>query len=333
MLKTMSAEDLPMHEVPLASVPSATQGGPLFIVMNAGAGHSDTEGARDTLVQIFREAGREHEFILLENAASLTEAAQRAVALARERGGVVVAAGGDGTINGVAQVVLGSGCPFGVLPQGTFNYFGRMHGIPQDTEAAARGLLRATVQEVQVGLVNDRIFLVNGSLGLYPKLLEERETLKSQLGRSRAVAMLAGLRTLLRKQIPQRLTLECDGLIRTVLTPTLFVGNNALQLERLGFKEAAALQRGQIAAVVVRPAGLFSMLTLILRSIAGRLGEAEKVDAFAFRRLTVSSRRKRSFKVATDGEIHWLNAPLVFQVAPEPLLLLVPQPEDQAEIA
>lgn len=329
----MNTEAVSLHEVPVASLPCVAVGGPLFIVMNAGAGHSDAEVTRKTLVRVFQEARREHEFILLEDAASLPEATQRAVALARARGGVVVAAGGDGTINGVAQGVLGSGCLFGVLPQGTFNYFGRAHGIPQDDEAAARALLGAAVQEVQVGLVNDRIFLVNGSLGLYPELLEEREAMKSQLGRSRAVAMLAGFRTLLRKQIPQRLTLECDGLTRTVLTPTLFIGNNALQLERLGFPEASALQRGQLAAVVVRRGGLFSMLTLILRSIVGRLGEAEKVDAFAFQRLTVSSGHKRQFKVATDGEIYWLKAPLVFRVAPEPLLLLVPRPEHQAEIA
>jgi diacylglycerol kinase family enzyme len=42
--------------------------------------------------------------------------AQRAVEQARQQQGVVVAAGGDGTINAVAQVVLKSGCPFGVLP-------------------------------------------------------------------------------------------------------------------------------------------------------------------------------------------------------------------------
>lgn len=301
--------------------------------MNAAAGHSDSDQERETLARIFREAGRECEFLLLGEAGSLAETARRAVAKARECGGVVVAAGGDGTINGVAQIVLGSGVTFGVLPQGTFNYFGRAHGVPQETDAAAAALLRATVQEVQVGLVNDRVFLVNGSLGLYPKLLEEREAMKSQLGRSRAVAMLAALRTLLRKQIPQRLVIECDGATRVLRTPTLFVGNNALQLDRLGFKEAEALQRGQLAAVVMRPGGLFSMLAMMLRGLMGRLGDAEKVDAFAFRSLTVSSRRKRVFKVATDGEIHWLTAPLVFRVAPEPLRLLVPRAEDRAEVA
>jgi hypothetical protein len=38
-------------------------------------------------------------------------------------------------------------------------------------------------------------------------------------------------------------------------------------------------------------------------------------------------------KVATDGEVTWMKAPLVFQVAAEPLLLMVPAPEDRAEVA
>jgi hypothetical protein len=87
----------------------------------------------------------------------------------------VVAAGGDGTINTVAHEAVRQGCLFGVLPQGTFNYFGRTHGIPEDLAEAVRALLRARVTPVQVGMVNDRIFLVNASVGLYPQLLEARE--------------------------------------------------------------------------------------------------------------------------------------------------------------
>jgi diacylglycerol kinase family enzyme len=56
-----------------------------------------------------------------------------------------------------------------VLPQGTFNYFSRTHGIPLDTTDATRALLAGMIRPVQVGLLNDRVFLVNASLGLYPR--------------------------------------------------------------------------------------------------------------------------------------------------------------------
>ena len=141
-------------------------------------------------------------------------------------------------MNAVAQAVLGSGCAFGVLPQGTFNYFGRTHGIPQDTALAMQLLLHAPVQPVQVGLVNDRVFLVNASVGLYPRLLEEREGWKRRFGRSRLVAFGAGATTLLRGYRSLRLQIEVQGQTRRLRTPTLFVGNNPLQLEQLGFPQA-----------------------------------------------------------------------------------------------
>ncbi|MGQ0622265.1 MAG: diacylglycerol/lipid kinase family protein [Panacagrimonas sp.] len=318
---------------PSEAIERAAQSGPLFIVLNAGSGHNEASEVRDTLSRIFAEAGREHEFLMIEDASTLARTAALAVGKALSRRGVVVAAGGDGTINCVAQAVLGSGCPFGVLPQGTFNYFGRAHGIPQDTEAGARALLGAHLRPAQAGLVNDRVFLVNASLGLYPQLLEDREAFKQQFGRSRLVAMISGLRTLLRERRQLRLSIELEGETRTLRTPTLFVGNNPLQLERLGFAEAAALQRGLLAAIAVRPIGVWPMLGLALRGALGSLGEAEQVSSVAFHKLTVWPHGQYRIKVGTDGEIHQMRTPLVFRVAPQPLMLLVPAPEDRVEVA
>jgi len=69
-----------------------------------------------------------------------------------------------------------------------------------------------------------------------------------------------------------------------------------------------------------------------LKGVLGRLGEAENIRSFSFKRLTVTPRAMKRIKVATDGEIVWMQTPLVFEVAPEPLLLLVPLPDDQVEI-
>ncbi len=305
---------------------------PLFIVLNAGAGKHDAGDTQQTLARVFDAAGRRHEFLLIEDAADIDRTAKEAVRLACEQGGIVVAGGGDGTINGIAQHVLGHSCAFGVLPQGTFNYFGRVHGISQETEVAATALLRAVPTPVQVGLINDKIFLVNASVGLYTRLLEDRETAKARLGRSRLVAIGAGLMTLIRHRRQLRLTLEAGGQTREIRTPSLFVGNNRLQFDRLGLPEGEALEHGRLAAVVVRPIGALAMLGLALRGALGRLGEAENVTSFPIQRLTVHPHRRRMIKIATDGEVTRMRPPLVFRVAPRPLLLMVPRPEDQVQV-
>jgi diacylglycerol kinase family enzyme len=264
---------------------------------------------------------------VVDDARQLPAVAQRAVALAQQQQGVVVAAGGDGTINTVAQAVLKSGRPFGVLPQGTFNYFSRTYGIPADISEATRVTLTGTVQPVQVGLVNDRVFLVNASLGLYPQLLEDRESYTKQFGRSRLVAVWAGIMTLLRGYGQLVIQLEREDEAQVVRTPTLVVGNNALQLAQLGIAEASALQQGQLVAITLRPVGTLAMMGLLLRGALGQLGEADNVRRFAFQRLTVRLWHpygRRRLKVAVDGEVSWLSMPLVFEVAPTPLRLLVP---------
>jgi diacylglycerol kinase family enzyme len=311
----------------------AARKGPLFIVINVGSGRRDAEEEKETMARVFKECGRTFEFLQFDGQQPIEMLARRAVELAKARQGVVVAAGGDGTLNAVANAVLGSGCPFGVLPQGTFNYFGRDNAISQDTEKACRVLMQGHIEETQVGKVNGRLFLVNASVGLYPQILEDREAWKQQLGRSRFVAFLSGIVTLLQSRHQLRLTIESAGQTASFRTPTLFVGNNRLQLVQAGIEagHAQAVGQGMLTGIAVRPIGTLALFGLLVRGVLGRLGEADNIQSFTFRRLTVMPRGHKRIKVATDGEIAWMQTPLVFEVAAQPLLLLVPASAELAE--
>ena len=305
---------------------------PFFIVLNAGSGHSDTDTVSRTIADVLNGAHRPHEILRVEDPQQLGASARQAVIKAQQTNGVVVAAGGDGTLNSVAQATLGSGCTFGVIPQGTFNYFGRTHGISSDTAEATRALLTARMQPVQVGLVNDRVFLVNASVGLYPQLLKDREETKQQLGRSRLVAAWSALLTLLRGYRPMSIRLQHEGRLHQLRTLTLFIGNNRLQLEQVGLGEADAVEEGKLVAILLRPVPTASLLGLAVKGAMKDLGRAHGVDHFVLTELTVTPASKRSqrIRIAVDGEIDWVRTPIEFRVAPQPLLLLTPinaQPE------
>lgn len=311
---------------PVLSSAAPRSQGSFIILINAGSGSQDVEAARATIESVLNTGGRSCVFVDVAKASRIDELARGCVERARMQGATVVAAGGDGTINAVAHAVLGSGCTFGVLPMGTFNYFGRTHGIPEDLEQATRVLLEGCVQPVQVGVVNDRVFLVNASLGLYPQLLEDREAAKQQFGRSRLVAFGSALKTLLRSHRVLRLQLRYDDVGEQITTPTLFVGNNRLQLEQIGIAESVSLASGQLAAIALGPVSPLGMLGLALRGSLGVLGEAGNVVSFSFSDMVVSVRGRGTprVKVATDGEVGWMRLPLRFRVAPEPLPLLCP---------
>ena len=299
---------------------------PLLFVINAAAGRNDADTTRQVIEEALRANGRSGE-LLFVGADELERAAHQAATTAFARHSAVVAVGGDGTINSVAQAAHGVGCAMGVLPRGTFNYFARTHGIPVDAAEAAQALLHVVAAPVQVGLINERLFLVNASLGLYPELLQDREANKVRFGRSRLVAFGSALVTLLGKHRQLRLRIEHGDDARAVTTPTLFVGNNRLQLEQVGLQDAPALDAGCIEAVMLRPIGTLAMLGLILRGTIGTLGDASKVDSFRFHRMLVKPRLalgRRTIKVALDGEVSWMRPPLEFRVAPRPLYLLKP---------
>jgi diacylglycerol kinase family enzyme len=309
--------------------PRPTPDTPLFILLNAGSGHAATALQRETIETVLKEAGRRFTLTVIEDSSQLDQLAQASAMRAKAAGGILVAAGGDGTINTVAAKAVAVGCTFGVLPQGTFNYFGRTHGIPEDLGEAVRALLDAHVHAVQVGMVNERIFLVNASIGLYPHILEEREADKKQFGRSRVVALLSMIKTALGTPEYLRINMERDGKPHKMRTPMLFVGNNRLQIEQLGIDPlSSALDDGKLVAIAPRSVGRLGMIALMLRGALGRLGEARNLVAFGFRSLAVRQvtlyGKRRRIKVATDGEVALLDTPLTFRVLEGQLLLLKP---------
>jgi len=241
---------------------------PFSVVLNRRSGSDDAGTTEQAIRGALDAAGRPYRLFCARHPRQLGELARQAVEAARAQDGTVVVAGGDGTINAVVQAVLPSGLPLGVLPQGTFNFFGRSHGLPEcDAEEGVSGLLDAREIPVQVGMVNDHVFLVNASLGLYPELLERRERDKRRFGRHRLVALLSGLRALLGKYPDLRLSLNEDGRQQVRRSTTLVVGDNRLQLESLGIPEADAVTRGALVGIVLPPLPRWRMILTAVREI------------------------------------------------------------------
>jgi diacylglycerol kinase family enzyme len=296
-------------------------------VLNVASGEHPGTPVRTTIETVLREAGRPFAVFDSDAPGGVANATRLAMERAREVDGAVVAAGGDGTLNAVAQAALAADRPFGAIALGTFNYFAREQALPLEPEAATRAVLSPQLRPVQVGLVNGRPFLVNASLGLYPQLLEDREQFKARFGRRRVIALLAALGTLVRADTRLALEIETADTRRVLRTAALVVGNNRLQLEQLGLPEAPVVDHGLLVAMFVRPTGTAALLWLLARAFAGQLDGTREVERLAIRRLQVSlagARRRAPLRVALDGETLLMPQPLTFEVAPRPLRLIAP---------
>ena len=311
--------------------PQRLQSGPVYCIVNAGSGRETGEEKSARLREALARYGREGEILLADPAGvvSITDLADRAVALAEQHQGIVVVAGGDGTVSAVARRAVERAVPMGVIPEGTFNLLARDHGIPEDIDAAIEVAFHGRTVPVQVGIANDLLFLVNASLGLYPKLLADREELKSVLGRSRFVALLASLKTVFGQFRPLHIELEVDGRHRRLKTTSLFIGNNRLQLERLGLEQAAALAEHRLVLLNAPPFGHLTAISLMLKAAIGRLGQSADFEVTTFRELETARTlrpggRRRPMGIALDGERFRIDPPIRIGIHRQALWLIVP---------
>lgn len=253
---------------------------------------------------------------------------KRAVQSAVEDQGIVIAAGGDGTIRGVAQEAAHKDVTFAAVGIGTFNFFARGHNIPEDPEAALRLAMTGNTRAVRLGEVNGEVFLINASLGRYAKSIRDREQNTAIWGRRRIVAVFSTLRALLRPDRLLDIRMIVDGKPRHERTPMIFVGNNALQLRDLAFDVSRCMRQDLLAVVTMKPVRTYEMLRILWRGITHTIEKEENVDSYCAADLEIHTRRK-SMDVALDGELFHMQQPFKIVSLPGALRMVVPEPEPQ----
>ncbi|UTO20403.1 diacylglycerol kinase [Acinetobacter sp. Z1] len=237
--------------------------------------------------------------------------------------GVVVAAGGDGTLNAVAKKLMHTDIPMGIIPLGTFNYVARVLDIPIDIFQAAEVIATGAYRHVHVATINDHIYLNNASLGLYPLFIKKRELYNQRFGRFPLHAYTSGLDVLLREHKSLKLSVNVDGQKYPVATPLIFFGNNQLQLCDMKLRIAECAANGKLAGVVVAKSDRLSLMKMLWKLIQGKIDQASDVYSFCAEQIQVDCKKKK-LTVAVDGELIELQPPLKFAVKKSALKVMVP---------
>ena len=248
---------------------------------------------------------------------------EKAVAAAKKDGGVVIAAGGDGTIRSVAQRAAEQSVKFAAVPTGTFNFFARAHRISEEPEVALNGIFTGEIRAVRLGRLNNHYFLINASFGLYARSIEERERTTKRWGRDRLIVILSTMRTLLRRHKLIGIDLMQGGKTVSLTTASVFIGNNALQLRDLSMDVAKCMGENLLAVVVLKPVGRRDMIRIFWRGLAKTLEDDHRLKTFCADALTIRLPVKK-IKVALDGEIFYVESPIRVSAEPEALKMVVP---------
>jgi diacylglycerol kinase family enzyme len=251
---------------------------------------------------------------VLEAGDDLVGLARAAVAGGASAVGV---AGGDGSLGLVAKVAVEADVPFVCVPSGTRNHFAGDLGLDRGDPVAALAAFGGPERRIDAGLVGDRMFLNNVSLGAYADVVANPRYRAAKLATVHAVlpASLRGERDLLRVDLR-----DADGREHPDVL-VLLVASNSYELN--GVRER--LDGGVLQVSALRARTGAALAGLATRALA-RGGRAPAGGGWA--QWTTPSLRVEAqvpeLPAGVDGEALTLPTPLEFQILPGALRVLVP---------
>ncbi len=293
------------------------------VLLNLGSGAGKEDGVPAELQKALDAHPGKFELRTIEGGDDIEREVKRAMA---DGFGTIVAAGGDGTICAVASHVTGTDHILGVIPQGTFNYFSRGLGIPEDPAEAVNLIAVGDHHAISVGEVNGQIFLNNASLGVYPAILRQRETIYKRWGRSRIAAHWSVIKTFFGFTRRLKMEVKVDGKSIRTKTPLVFVARSAFQLEQFGLDGADCVRRGQFALLLAPDTGRWALMMLALRLAVHNMRMGKDVELICGDEIVITPRQKKML-LARDGEREAMAAPFHFKMRKGALKLIAPAGE------
>ena len=216
----------------------------------------------------------------------------------------------------------------GVLPLGTLNHFARDLGISSDIETAVQTIVAGHTTEIDVAEVNNRIFLNNSSLGLYPTIVRERVK-HQRLGFRKWPAFVWATIQALRRYPFLDVRLRVNGQLLDRTTPFVFVGNNEYAMESFNIGLRERIDRGVLSIYITHRTSRLKLLGLALRALFGRVRDDKDFLALSSNEVKIETRHKR-LRVAFDGEIELMETPLQYRIRTRALRVIVPKEAEAA---
>ena len=297
-------------------------------ILNGKAGSCDTAEVSKAAKRFAEKNGAIADIHILGAASDLDAVVKGAL---NEGAQIVAGGGGDGTISAIAAALAGSDIPLGVLPLGTLNHFAKDLKIPLEVNEALKNIFAGTPRHIDVGEVNGRVFINNSSVGLYPRIVQDRDALRRH-GYSKWFALMrASIRKVIAYSLVRVSLTTGDGKKLTRSTPFVFVGNNKFEMSGLRLGTRDRLDGGRLWVCLAPEAGRLKLAVLAVLALVGRLRQRDLV-VFEVTEVELAIRRKHQ-KVSTDGEVFLLEAPLHYRCRPGALRVLLPRDETGASPA
>ncbi len=294
-----------------------------LLVFNPNAGQAEAlESELAAAAAVWREAGWQVEVQPTLAAGD----GQRLARLAAEQGyDLVVAAGGDGTINEVINGLVGSRTALAPLPLGTMNVWARELRLPLQPRAAAAAILDWEPHPIDLGRAGNRYFLLMAGIGFDAAITAGVRPAEKRRFGALAYVWRGIEQALSVRGARARLTLDGRPIRGRVLM--VVVGNTQLYGGLVKITHRACINDGLLDVCVIKGENGLSALRSFFAILSRRQGHDPEIQYYRARVLTVAARPP--LPVQVDGDPIGFT-PMTFEVAPGALRALLPPdlPED-----
>jgi diacylglycerol kinase (ATP) len=297
-----------------------------YLIWNPMAGQRPSQRPLEEAVDVLEAAGWSVRMFQASQLGDSTRLARQAV---RDGVEVAIAAGGDGTVNAVANGLVGSDVAMAVLPLGTGNVWAKELGLPgwvppyrHPVREAAQGLLGASVRQIDLGRANDCYFLLWVGVGFDAEVAHEVEPLMEMKRRLGNVLYAVSGLSLALSFAGTRSTLVVDGqplrrrVVMVVISNIQLYGGGLFKLA-----PAAHLDDGHLDVFVFRGQGPLATFHHFFSVLTQYHMQDPQMNHYRARRIQVYPDQPLAIQV--DGDPHG-QTPLRVEVVPRALRVLVP---------
>lgn len=234
---------------------------------------------------------------------------------------LVVAAGGDGTVNDVIQALAGRATALGVLPVGTVNVWAREMGIGLTLTEARETLLRGSLRRVDLGRAGSRYFLMMAGIGFDAEVARRVEAGALKRIGLKMLDYIGAVVALSMTAKPAELHIHLGEGRRRQRALMTIIGNTRLYGGAMTFTKRAIADDGALDVVVIGSGGLGHRLGVLGRAFLRLPSAGPRVRYLRAGAIRVESRRAELVQV--DGEVIG-RLPMTFTVAPLALRVVLP---------
>jgi len=286
----------------------------ITIISNPVAGGGGQKKLLDGVIQYLKSNDTKIDILETQYAGHERELAST---VAKDQPDIVIAAGGDGTVNEIAGALLGSEITMAVIPMGTVNLLAKELNLPEKAEQLAAVILAGKKRKIFPGIVNNHLFLVTASIGFDADVVANFSApLKKIIGK--AAYGLQALKQWVTLK-PCSFTVQQDTIDAQI--EGLLVAKGRYYAGSFSWAKQASVFDDKLYACLQKSAGRLATCTIILKLALGRSLETKTTTLKKIDKLTVTTPKGRP--VQGDGDII-THTPAVFSTSKTPMIVIVP---------